>query len=216
MGGSSAASVREPHQSGVPSNCMSTIRPSTSTPTSLSSSNHEITPGNKWYWVVHGDDCQTIVDKFDITKEQFYALNPATGATCKSLWQNAYVCVGVSGQSLLPLRLHRASKFQIDILTTINRRRLLSLDSSHLRHHSDSNDNVSNGKRHGGKLRNQLPSPIRRQLLVPHQRQIYIPDSAHVHEMEPLRWQCVHAPRGRGLLRGSQGRAADARHHREL
>lgn len=101
MDGSPITSMREPRQSGIPSNCMSAIRSSIATQIFSSSSNHEITPGNKWYWVVPGDDCQTIADKFEIAKEQFYALNPATGGTCKSLLQDTYVCVGVSGQFLL-------------------------------------------------------------------------------------------------------------------
>ncbi|KAJ5404288.1 hypothetical protein N7509_004159 [Penicillium cosmopolitanum] len=72
---SSTAANHEPHQTGIPSNC------------------------NKWYYVVDGDNCETVAKKYGMTKEEFYNLNPATGSSCAKLWLENYVCVGVSDSS---------------------------------------------------------------------------------------------------------------------
>lgn len=89
-----------------------------STQTRSIPSNYNNQTGNKWYWVVDGDDCATIASKHDITQQQFYEWNPATGSTCTTLWSEAYVCVGVSGQHILPNP--QTPKGQPDILTNLN------------------------------------------------------------------------------------------------
>lgn len=63
-----------------------------------------------------------------MTKGQFYKWNPATEPTCKTLWQKAYVCIGVSGQPILPYILF--------LLQSINPHRLplLFLHKTHLNH----------------------------------------------------------------------------------
>ncbi|KAL4966219.1 LysM peptidoglycan-binding domain-containing protein [Aspergillus stella-maris] len=59
--------------------------------------------GDKWFYVVEDTKCQTILDNYGLSQEQFYAWNPATGPTCDNLWLDTYVCVGVSsGDSSSP------------------------------------------------------------------------------------------------------------------
>ncbi|KAB8229013.1 uncharacterized protein BDW43DRAFT_322438 [Aspergillus alliaceus] len=69
----SPASDPQPHQTGVPANC------------------------NKWHYVVDGDECETIATRCGITLQQFYTWNPAIGSTCRFLWKDNYVCVGIAG-----------------------------------------------------------------------------------------------------------------------
>ncbi|KAK1749928.1 hypothetical protein QBC47DRAFT_439725 [Echria macrotheca] len=54
---------------------------------------------NKWHKVVKGEICQSVVDKEQISLDQFYQWNPAIGTDCQGLWLGYYVCVGVSGGS---------------------------------------------------------------------------------------------------------------------
>ncbi|KAB8246220.1 hypothetical protein BDV35DRAFT_231250 [Aspergillus flavus] len=68
----SSASDPQPHQTGIPANC------------------------NKWHYVVDGDECETIATKYGITLQQFYTWNPAIGSTCRFLWKDNYVCVGIT------------------------------------------------------------------------------------------------------------------------
>ncbi|GMG23368.1 unnamed protein product [Aspergillus oryzae var. brunneus] len=72
----SSASDPQPHQTGIPANC------------------------NKWHYVVDGDECETIATKYGITLQQFYTWNPAIGSTCRFLWKDNYVCVGITGASI--------------------------------------------------------------------------------------------------------------------
>ncbi|KAF6829222.1 LysM domain-containing protein [Colletotrichum musicola] len=52
-----------------------------------------------FYYVVAGDNCETIASKHGITVAQFQAWNPSAGATCSGLWANAYACVSIIGHT---------------------------------------------------------------------------------------------------------------------
>lgn len=67
-----AVSTPSPVQTGIVSNC------------------------DAFYEVESGNDCDTIVAKYDLTLAEFYAWNPAVGSSCQYLELNVYVCVGVS------------------------------------------------------------------------------------------------------------------------
>jgi len=56
----------------------------------------------KFHLVKGSDSCDSIAAMYKIRKEDFYAWNPAVGKTCKTLWLDAYVCVGVIGGSETP------------------------------------------------------------------------------------------------------------------
>lgn len=47
--------------------------------------------------VVKDDTCATLAKKYSITEANFYKWNPAVndGGTCKALWLDTYVCVGL-------------------------------------------------------------------------------------------------------------------------
>jgi len=49
---------------------------------------------NKFYYVKSGDLCGDIASKNGISLADLYAWNPAVGDNCKSMWANAYLCVG--------------------------------------------------------------------------------------------------------------------------
>ncbi|CAG8250537.1 unnamed protein product [Penicillium salamii] len=86
----------QPHQTGIPSNCKILSLAIILAPTKALA---YPCSGTNWHFVVKGDSCAAIASKFDITKEEFYQMNPATGSTCSNLWLSNYVCVGVSGSS---------------------------------------------------------------------------------------------------------------------
>ncbi|KAK2013714.1 hypothetical protein LZ32DRAFT_675836 [Colletotrichum eremochloae] len=52
-----------------------------------------------FYFVVTGDNCESIASKHGITVEQFRTWNPSVGATCTGIWANAYACVSVIGHT---------------------------------------------------------------------------------------------------------------------
>lgn len=132
---------------------------STQTRSIPSNSNNQT--GKKWYWVADGDNCATIASKHDITQQQFYEWSPATGSTCTTLWSKAYVCVGVSGQHILPNP--QTPKGQPDVLTNLNPHRLLLFRLHNLRfqNHNGTINHIwrrprPNRKRHCHRLRNIL------------------------------------------------------------
>ena len=49
----------------------------------------------KFYWVPKDVYCVQIVANAGITFDDFLLWNPLVGAKCKSLWAEAYVCVGI-------------------------------------------------------------------------------------------------------------------------
>ncbi|KAG0633088.1 hypothetical protein HOY80DRAFT_1141683 [Tuber brumale] len=52
---------------------------------------------NKWYYVVPGDTCQGIVDKYPgLTLNQFLSWNTGAGPDCTTLWAFSSACIGVS------------------------------------------------------------------------------------------------------------------------
>ncbi|KAG0137810.1 hypothetical protein HOY82DRAFT_644705 [Tuber indicum] len=59
---------------------------------------------NQWYYVVPGDTCLGIVDKYPgITLDQFLSWNTGVGSDCTTLWAFSYACVGVgSGTTPTP------------------------------------------------------------------------------------------------------------------
>ncbi|GBF63461.1 LysM domain-containing protein [Trichophyton mentagrophytes] len=46
-----------------------------------------------------GDTCESIVDKYNLSLDEFYTWNPAVGRNCQSLWLGYYVCGGVKKDS---------------------------------------------------------------------------------------------------------------------
>ncbi|KAK5628838.1 hypothetical protein RRF57_004553 [Xylaria bambusicola] len=52
---------------------------------------------NKFYEVQPGDICDTIVAKYSIPLNNFYAWNLAVGSSCTTLIPGDYVCVGIIG-----------------------------------------------------------------------------------------------------------------------
>lgn len=65
-------------QPGIPSNC------------------------NSFYLVKPGDQCGSVAASKGISLSDFYAWNTGVGASCETLWANAYVCVGVVGSVPTP------------------------------------------------------------------------------------------------------------------
>ncbi|KAI2819742.1 hypothetical protein CBS147343_2997 [Aspergillus niger] len=84
-----------PEQTGIASSCMPLPPPTVS---SISAGiENEYKPGNKYYYVQHGDTCSDIATNHDISLNDFYSWNPAVGTTCSDLEADYWVCVGVSG-----------------------------------------------------------------------------------------------------------------------
>ncbi|KAI1194415.1 carbohydrate-binding module family 50 protein [Nemania serpens] len=54
---------------------------------------------NRFYLVQPGDACDTIVAKYGIALNNFYAWNPAVGSSCTTLIPGDYVCIGVIGST---------------------------------------------------------------------------------------------------------------------
>lgn len=54
-------------------------------------------PGVKYHLATTSDTCADLVTKYGsvFTLDQFYAWNPAVGASCQSLWLGYYYCVGI-------------------------------------------------------------------------------------------------------------------------
>jgi hypothetical protein len=57
---------------------------------------------NSFYLVKAGDGCADIASSHGISLSNFYAWNPAIGSTCKALWADTYVCVGLIGSITTP------------------------------------------------------------------------------------------------------------------
>lgn len=58
---------------------------------------------NKFYLVVSGDSCYNIATAQGISLDNLYAWNSAVGSSCKDLWPDYYICVGViSGTTTSP------------------------------------------------------------------------------------------------------------------
>ena len=49
---------------------------------------------SKWHKVAKGDNCDSIIKKYSITKANFNKWNPEVGTDCKTLWLDYNVCVG--------------------------------------------------------------------------------------------------------------------------
>ncbi|GLA39977.1 hypothetical protein AnigIFM63309_007581 [Aspergillus niger] len=69
--------------------------------TCLSRQESHLTPGNKYYYVQHGDTCSDIATNHDISLNDFYSWNPAVGTTCSDLEADYWVCIGVSGATAI-------------------------------------------------------------------------------------------------------------------
>jgi LysM repeat protein len=85
---------------GIPPTTTSSIKSTStgdgvSTPTPIQTG--MATNCNKFYLVKTGDGCQAIAAEYSIPLSDFYAWNPAVGATCNTLGAGDYVCVGVIG-----------------------------------------------------------------------------------------------------------------------
>ncbi|KAH7356066.1 hypothetical protein BKA66DRAFT_446027 [Pyrenochaeta sp. MPI-SDFR-AT-0127] len=85
----------------------------TNTPIKPSSTGNGITtpaptqPGmvnncNKFYKVVDGDGCDTVLSKNGISFADFYKWNAGVGDNCQTLWKDTYFCVGVIGFTPTP------------------------------------------------------------------------------------------------------------------
>ncbi|KAJ5710539.1 LysM domain protein [Penicillium malachiteum] len=51
---------------------------------------------DSYYLVESGDSCYSIEQAYSITAAEFVEWNPDVGSSCASLWEDYYVCVGVS------------------------------------------------------------------------------------------------------------------------
>jgi hypothetical protein len=47
----------------------------------------------RFYKVQMNDIYDSIAKAFQISRQDFYAWNPAVGTSCKTLWLDAYVCI---------------------------------------------------------------------------------------------------------------------------
>ncbi|KAF8846702.1 hypothetical protein BDZ45DRAFT_608551 [Acephala macrosclerotiorum] len=97
--------VAAPSQAGISASC--TDAASTTTTAAAATP-----PGPTQTGITSACNVWTVVDAFeseyDITFDQFYAWNPAVGASCTNLWVGEAYCVGVMSSSKLRRGSHLA------------------------------------------------------------------------------------------------------------